>query len=70
MMQNSKISKVPGRILNKCSLFHTKCLRAGILPIEFKQDIRAQDYFSAIVSKLELNRSGHCRECEKLMGSK
>ena len=70
MMQHSKISKVPYRLLNECSLCHAKGLRPGILAIEFKQDIRAQEYFSAVVSELKLNRSGHCWECEKLTGSK
>jgi len=70
MMQNSKISKIPDRLLNECSFCHARGLRPGILAIEFKQDIRAQVYFSATASELKLNRSGHCRECEKLTGSK
>lgn len=64
------MSKIPERLMNECSFCHTKGLKPGILIVEYREDVRAQNYFSSIADELKLNENGMCNECAALTGCK
>ena len=69
MAINYKSSSIPKRLLNECSFCHEKGIKPGILKIEFREDVKTQEYFLSITPELHLNNSGLCATCSKLVSS-